>query len=328
MRTFTYLGPNNIQLLVVMNGMHLTDNSTLLTTWYFRDNKSLNPLPDGFNSDREGPSPVLEGIEGQNVNIELVSGPPHTIHLHGLDVPQAVDGVASTSGFVGNSPGSDFGHVSGEASLGSPFNYTFTAPQAGTYMYHCHIDTVLHMHRAMFGTVIIRPPSGSITEGWAGGPTFTKEYVWQLHSYEQSWFDESLSLAGLQASGAHFARPKPDFFCINGYDGGLLNTDSATALSGSFSDVLYLRLSNVGYQLARVSLGGLIFHVVASDGRPLVDWNTSPWITDEILVAPGERYDLRFVIPPATDTTALVEYFDMRNSATPLGMATTTIKSV
>jgi FtsP/CotA-like multicopper oxidase with cupredoxin domain len=61
--------------------------------------------------------------------------------------------------------------------------------------------------------------------------------------------------------------------------------------------------------------------VIASDGRPL----PAAIAKTELLVAPGERYDLLFQMPPASDQTATVEYFDIRLNGV-LGMASTSIQ--
>ncbi len=121
-----------------------------LRTWHFGR---------GFNADRPVPSPVIEGVEGQPLEVTLSSVMPHTIHFHGLDVDQANDGVPSTSGYVGHGHGGggmSFGRVDGYSSLGTSFPYSFVAPHAGSYAYHCHVDTVLHFEMGMYGTVIIR----------------------------------------------------------------------------------------------------------------------------------------------------------------------------
>ena len=66
----------------------MADGQTL-RTWTFGN---------GFNDDRTVPSPVIEAIEGQLVEVTLDSMLPHSIHFHGLDVDQANDGVPNTSG--------------------------------------------------------------------------------------------------------------------------------------------------------------------------------------------------------------------------------------
>jgi len=310
-RTFAYLGPNIASVDVVMNGAAVMADGTSLRSWTFGN---------GFNNDRTVPSPVIEAIEGQTVEVTLTSMMPHTVHFHGLDVDQANDGVDSTSGYVSeNPPSGGFGRVEGSTNLGSPFTYTFTAPHAGTYMYHCHVDTVLHFEMGMYGTVIVRPPDGSPTTAWEDGPTFDKEYVWHLHTFDSTWHFDS----GPFISGPATVRHRPDFFLINGRDGIQTLYDPTTAITASAGEKILIRATNVGYQPAVVQLGGLEFDVIASDGRPL----RSTVQTDVQMIVPGERYDLLLTMPEGTDTQATVDYYDIRLGGI-LGTATTSVKAI
>ena len=306
-RTFTYLGPNSAFLNVNMTGNQTMADGASIRTWTFGG---------GFNNDRSVPSPVIEAIEGQLVEVTLDSMMPHTIHFHGLDVDQANDGVPSTSGYVAHMVMGNFGRVQGYTNLGTPFTYAFVAPHAGTYAYHCHVDTVLHFEMGMYGTVIIRPPDGSASVAWAGGPTFDKEYVWHLHTFDSSWHQ-----GGMPVSGPGTVRHRPDYFMINGRDGANTLSDPTTAISAAAGETVLIRTNNMGYQPALVRLGGLQFRVIASDGRPL----PAPLTVTQQLVAPGERYDLLFQMPPAADRTATVEYFDIR-LASVIGSASTSIR--
>ena len=209
--------------------------------------------------------------------------------------------------------GMGFGRVAGYTNLGSPFTYRFVAPHAGTYMYHCHVDTVLHLEMGMYGTVIIRPPDGDDGLAWAGGPAFDREYIWHLHTFDSSWHSQMVS-------GPRTVRHRPDYFMVNGRDGTAALNDPTSAVSAAPGETVLIRLINVGYQPALVELGGLFFDVIASDGRPL----PAPLTTDEQLVAPGERYDILFTMPSAADRTATVDYWDIRLRRT-LGQASTTI---
>lgn len=309
-RSFTYLGPNIASLDSKMNGTVVMADATNVRSWYFGN---------GFNDDRTVPSPVIEATEGEIVRVTLDANLPHTIHFHGLDVDQANDGVPNTSGYVSEQPAAGgFGRVDGYTHLGTPFEYTFVAPQAGTYSYHCHVDTAVHMEMGMIGTVIVRPPGGSATEAWSGGPSFDHEFLWHLHTFDSSWH-----VSGQIVSGPANVRHRPDFFMINGRDGANTLNDSTTAIRGiPDGGRVLIRATNIGYQPAMVDLGGLMFDVIASDGRPLV----SPLTTDHQLLAPGERYDLLLTVPAGTDSLATVAYYDIR-LANVLGTATTKISS-
>jgi FtsP/CotA-like multicopper oxidase with cupredoxin domain len=305
-RTFAFLGPNSAFLNVNMFRTQVMANGTSINTWAFGG---------GFNNDRSVPCPVIEGIEGQLVTVTLDSMMPHSIHLHGLDVDQANDGVPSTSGYVAMMAMGGFGRVEGQTNLGTPFDYEFIAPHAGTYAYHCHVDTVLHFEMGMYGTVIIRPPDGSDNVAWAGGPAFDKEYVWHLHTFDSTWH-----VGGAAVSGPGTVRHRPDYFMINGRDDADTLTDPTTAIAAAGGEVVLIRTNNVGYQPAVVRLGGLQFQVIASDGRPL----PTAIATTELLVAPGERYDILLQMPALTVQTATVDYYDIRLTGI-LGTASTSI---
>lgn len=263
------LGTNvgtSFSLRARMNGSLATAAGQNLAIWYFSLNAGGSGI--GFMGDRFLPSPVIEPIEGETIDIEFLnqSPMPHTIHLHGLDVDQQNDGVPSTS-FTVPPQGSAI--------------YTFVAPHAGTYHYHCHVDTVIHYEKGMYGAVIVRPPGGSTSEAWSGGPTFDEEVVWHLGSMDSSWNPISVSAPGN-------ARFRPDVFLINGKESAAARADVYTRVVVRAGQTAYLRLLNTTYDWARVGLGGLPFEVVASDGRPL----RTPYTATELELGPGERYDV------------------------------------
>ena len=313
-RTFTHLGPNSATLNVRMWTRQIMANGAALRTWSFGG---------GFNHDRSVPGPVIEGIEGETMQVTLHSHMPHSIHFHGLDVDQANDGVPSTSGYVARMRrgGMNFGRVRGYTNLGSPFTYTFTAPHAGTYMYHCHVDTVLHVEMGMYGTVIVRPPDGDTSLVWRNGPAFDKEYIWHLHTFDSSWH---YSMGGMAVSGPRTVRHRPDYFMINGRDGTNLLTDPTTAIMAGAGQKVLIRLNAVGYQPALVNLSGLEFEVIASDGRPLAQTIRA----SSLMITPGERYDILFTMPSSGSRTATVDYFHIRGDSTLLGTAKTSITVV
>ena len=223
-------------------------------------------------------------------------------------------GGGNGGGGHGGGPGAGFGRVAGYVNLGSPFTYTFRAPHAGTYMYHCHIDTVLHVEMGMYGTVIVRPPDGNPYRVWESGPQFDREYVWHLHTFDRSWHRQGM------VSSPRTVRHRPSHFMINGRDGANSLRDSTTAIRGSGGQRILVRAINVGYQPALVRLADLDFDVIASDGRPL----GSELRKREQLITPGERYDLLVTLPSGLDGIATVDYLDVRLRAV-LGSARTRI---
>ena len=281
-----------------MNGFATIDGEAF-QLWYFDEDESNS----GFMGDRVLPSAHLETIEGQltKLNFLNLSAMPHTIHLHGLDVDQQNDGVPSTS-FTVNPLES--------------YTYEFIAPHAGTYHYHCHVDTVVHYQRGMAGTVIVRPPDASTNKGWEGGPVFDEEVLWQLTTIDSAW-------KALMFSGSESARHRPDIFLLNGKQTADATADLYTRVEFSVGETAYIRLVNSAYQWGRVSLGGLPFQVVASDGRPM---RQVPMVTSWEL-GPGERYDLLLVGETAQTTSATIEYLD-DYSGNVVGQVSTEIRIV
>ena len=91
------------------------------------------------------PGPTINITEGDSVQIDfwnVSQGAPHTIHLHGLDVNQENDGVPALSYEVHHM---DHGY------------YKFKAPHPGTYIYHCHVVSTIHVQAGMYGVIIVKP---------------------------------------------------------------------------------------------------------------------------------------------------------------------------
>lgn len=312
---FSAIGPGAATLTVadMMTSITLSDGN-VVPAWSFAGGGA------GFNGDRFLPGPVVECVENAPMALTLSTMMAHTIHLHGLDVDTSNDGVPSTSAYVigqmmpGVTPPVPPA-VAGYASTPSPFTYNFTPRFAGTYMYHCHVDTVLHMEMGMWGTVIVRPADGSRNSVWSGGPVFDREYIWHLHTLDTSWHSQT-------RSSSQTARYNPDYFLINGREGAALLSDPATAIQAVAGQRVLVRLVNPGYLVADVSLGGAMFEVVSSDGRPL----RTVLNTSSLQVGPGERYDIILTMPVLA-SSASVKYLNPMGTAV-LGNAVTAITPV
>lgn len=259
----------------------------------------------GFNDDRDFPGPVFEFTQGQAATMALTNSSSalnHTIHPHGLDANMQNDGVPQTSSPV---------------LPGASNTYQFVAPFAGTYFYRCHVDTALHVEMGMVGAIIVRPPSGAANRAWDDGPTFEKEYIWQLNTFDTRWHT-----AGTTGSGT--LRYRPNVFMINGRDGAAPLTDPTTAISAPQGTKVLLRLISYGQMPAVVDLGGVPFEVIASDGRPFKQeavTGQSTW-----LISPGERYDLLLTLPAAGVRQAIVTYLNIRSTGA-VGSVETSITS-
>ncbi len=103
----------------------------------------------GYTLNGTSPGPVIRAELGQLVEVRLVneSVPAGvTLHWHGLDVPNAADGVA--------------GVTQDAVPVGGSFTYRFRAEQAGTFWYHSHQVSHVQVQRGLLGAVVVTPPGG------------------------------------------------------------------------------------------------------------------------------------------------------------------------
>jgi FtsP/CotA-like multicopper oxidase with cupredoxin domain len=107
---------------------------------------------DGYTLNGSSPGPLIEATQGDLVQVTLVNvDVPDgiTLHWHGVDVPNAEDGVAGvTQDAVG--PGEDH-------------TYRFVARDAGTYWYHSHQVSHEQVIGGLLGPLVIRPQRGDPT---------------------------------------------------------------------------------------------------------------------------------------------------------------------
>lgn len=100
------------------------------------------------------PGPELRVKEGEVVEVTLVNKDIDagvTIHWHGLDVPNAEDGVAG---------------VTQDAVMpGQTHTYRFRAEQTGTFWYHTHQDSLEGVSKGLFGSLIVEPADDGNREG-------------------------------------------------------------------------------------------------------------------------------------------------------------------
>lgn len=243
------------------------------------------------------PSPTLIFTEGDSVVIEMRNwsqSAPHTIHLHGLDVDQANDGVP---------------HLSFEIEHDSTGFYRFTAPHAGTYLYHCHVISTIHVQAGMYGMIIVKP-QGNPNSTWNGGYDFDKEYAWMMSELDSNWHQDSIIHHSHNPMAMQVEIPdyKPQYFLINGKSEQQL-AESGIEISAQANETIYLRLVNIGYYGNKVVFpSGLNAKIVASDGRSLPQAINS----DTLELFPGERYGVLLKSTNAfTGQDIKVSYFNL-----------------
>ncbi len=271
-----------------MAGTVTMHDSTEISIMYFKENSILG----GPNL----PSPTLYMTEGDSVKIDLHNlsqGAPHTVHLHGLDVDQQNDGVP---------------HLSFEVWHMEHGQYYFKAPHPGTYIYHCHVVSTVHVQAGMYGMIVVRP-SGNQNETWNGGYTFDSEQTWLTSEVDPFWHSEEFINTDHDSTMMQFQLPplNPEYFLINGLSEGQL-VDNSTAINIDKGEVRYMHIAAIGnYMNEIVFPEDLNAKIISSDGRPL-----DPAIdSDTLRLTPGERYGV--LLSPTVDinTNATVSFVDL-----------------
>ena len=97
----------------------------------------------GYNG--QSPGPTIECVEGDRVRIFVTNKLPEftTVHWHGVQVPNGVDGVA--------------GLTQPPIQPGETWVYEFDMQHAGTFMYHPHADGMVQFAMGMMGMIVVHP---------------------------------------------------------------------------------------------------------------------------------------------------------------------------
>ncbi len=92
------------------------------------------------------PGPEFRVRQGEPVRVVVRNqlSEDTTVHLHGIRLPNAMDGVP--------------GLTQPPIKPGEQFTYEFTPPDAGTFWYHPHADSLQQLGRGMAGALIVEEP--------------------------------------------------------------------------------------------------------------------------------------------------------------------------
>ncbi|MFO1183741.1 MAG: multicopper oxidase family protein [Bauldia sp.] len=104
------------------------------------------PTPVWAYNDRV-PGPELRVKQGETIRVRLHNDLPEatTIHWHGIELPNAMDGVP--------------GLTQRAVEPGETFDYEFAPPYAGTFWYHTHLHTEEQAERGLYGPLIVEERS-------------------------------------------------------------------------------------------------------------------------------------------------------------------------
>jgi FtsP/CotA-like multicopper oxidase with cupredoxin domain len=242
-------------------------------------------------------APILFADQGSDFRLHLhnlgeqqrpIGNPDnHTIHFHGF-----TNQIVYFDGVPDNSVA---------AAIGRELIYRYIPEDPGTYMYHCHIDDVEHVHMGLYGVIFIR---SSQMSGPAGQRAAFNDPT-GLPSLAQSWYDREFAMiitefdAHAHWNDAHnqdtdWTDYKPTFRLMNGrawpdtiephFDP--MNTNmlpsplpagperlrfnpNSALIQANAGERILIRIANLGFEEHSLMLPGVPLSVVGRDAKPL-----------------------------------------------------------
>ena len=240
----------------IENGVKVFDLEASVIRWSILPGVTV----EAFAYNKQVPGPTLRVTQGDRVRINVTNRLPEstTVHWHGLDVPNAMDGPA----YVTQKP----------IEPGETFSYEYTVEQFGTYFYHTHDHVDRQQALGLYGALIIDPknPADAITADL--------EYTVQL----QEWLKrEGLTFPSMPMDGGF-----PNFFTINGKS--YPATETINMKMGQLLKIRFVGSNTTAIHPMHIHGGP--FEVVAVDGATLPQ--TARYTADTVNVGPGQRYDV------------------------------------
>lgn len=212
-----------------------------------------------------GPAPTIRLKRNQKLTIDVTNNlhEASIVHWHGFRHENAMDGVP----YLTQPP----------IEIGEKFRYTIHSPDAGTFWYHPHCNTLDQMGRGMTGMLIVDEDEE---------PGFDHDVALNIRDFR------------LDKEGQFIAMFKPR----NAARGGTLGTVSTVNWQVEpiydFPAGSLVRLRMAVTDLTRVgsySVVGADAQSIALDSHPL----PAPANAQSILLAPGQRADIALRMPDA-----------------------------
>ncbi|MDJ0824859.1 MAG: multicopper oxidase family protein [Rhodobacter sp.] len=205
------------------------------------------------------PGAGLRVAQGTRIQRRFVNDLPEasTIHWHGIRIDNAMDGVA--------------GLTQAAVPPGDEFLYDFVVPDAGTYWYHPHRNTLEQVSRGLTAPLIVEE---------AEPPEVDRDIVLTVNDWRLDENAQIMGGFGNMHDRSHAGR-LGNYLTANGE--GDLQQDV------KWHERLRLRLINAASgRILRLSGLGLSGHIVALDGMPL----KVPEPFGVLVLGPAQRADL------------------------------------
>lgn len=214
-----------------------------------------------FNGDY--PAPIIRARQGRRIRIRFINrlSEPTTIHWHGIRIENAMDGVP----FLTQRP----------VQPGEAFLYDFTCPDAGTFWYHPHVNSLTQLGKGLTGAFIVdeAEPLG-----------FDHEAVVQLRDWrldkEGGWLPLSIPRQAARAGTLGTVKT------VNGKIKPVLDIPAGGLIRARF-----LNLDNT--RVYHLSFKDYPAQVLALDGNAIAE----PYPLESRDTGAGMRLDVGFVAP-------------------------------
>lgn len=220
-----------------------------------------------------GMPPALRMIKGRPYAARLTNtlDEPTTIHWHGLRIANKMDGVPfMTQPYV---------------YTGDSFDYNFTPPDAGTFWYHPHCNTLTQMGHGMTGVIVVED---------AADPIFDSEVVLNLRDWR------------LGSDGQFIAPFRPRDAAKTGTYGTVrtANWHQEPEYDAPAGGLIRVRIAVTDVtRIFSLKMEGAEATVIAIDGNPV----PKRFPLDLLLIGPGQRLDLAVRMPDNEGAIATLE---------------------
>ena len=223
------------------------------------------PMTQVMAYDAQVPGPTIRIPQGQRVGFRLENNldQPTSVHWHGIRLENAMDGVPGLTQDPINS--------------GETFDYSFIAPDAGTYWYHSHLKSWEQVARGLHGALIVEESSPVDVD---------TDRVFVVDDWRLGDDGQIAGNFGHLRDASHGGRL-----------GNWLTVNGQTKPVFSVRPGERIRLRCISVANARImgfSFPGVIASIVAIDGQPLVSPSE---LTEPLLISPAQRADLIIDIP-------------------------------
>ncbi|CAA0087552.1 Multicopper oxidase MmcO [Zhongshania aliphaticivorans] len=227
----------------------------------------------GFNG--QFPAPLIRAKQGQTLRVMFINklNEPTTIHWHGIRIENNMDGVPHLT--------------QAPVPAGGTFLYEFTCPDAGTFWYHPHMNSVEQLGKGLVGALIVE------------------------ETIPQDYHDVIIGLKDwrLNKDGSYLPLSIPREAFRDGTLGTIatVNGQLKPTIDVPAGERLRLRILNMdNTRVFNLSMRNESAQIIAIDGNPIA----VPIALDSHPTGAGMRLDLGYISP--NEIGAEIPIFDMK----------------